>query len=287
MKRAENPTHRTSRISLAAIATAAVALLLSGCASSAPGGSAPDDRTNSAEAAGGDSALAGSLSIAAAASLEPAFRELAGRFTEANPGVTIENLTFDGSSALAEQINRGAPFDVFASADEKNMARVEDLGLTADVPIAFATSSLEIAVAPGNPLGIKTLADLADPDRVDAGLVVVICAPEVPCGAASHTLLDRDGVDLEPASEEQNVTAVLQKVASGEADAGLVYRSDVLRSEGAVEGIEIAGSIEAAGTYLIAPLKDSKPLDAARAFVEFVHSDGARALFDELGFGPA
>lgn len=271
-------TIRTLRTALLAGATIS-ALLLAGCASSTP-----DDGTD----AGTDgSELSGSLSIAAAASLEPAFRELAERFTEANPGVTFENLTFDGSSTLAEQILSGAPYDVFASADEKNMAKVEDEGLTDGASAGFATSSLEIAVAPGNPLGIETLADLAKPGDDGETPIVVMCAPEVPCGAASHTLLDRDGVSLSPASEEQNVTAVLTKVVEGEADAGLVYRSDILRSDGGAEGIEIEGSIEAAGRYMIAPLAGSASSEAARAFAEFVQSDETRELLDELGFGPA
>lgn len=279
MMRIGRTARRTTRKAPSAslVAVTATALLLAGCASAAH-----DNGSEDTGVTGTTTELTGSLSIAAAASLEPAFRELADRFTEANPGVEIENLTFDGSSTLAEQIIAGAQFDVFASADEKNMTKVEDLVLTADTPLAFATSSLEIGVAPGNPLGIETLSDLAKP-----GVIAVICAPEVPCGAASHALLNRDGVALAPASEEQNVTAVLQKVAAGEADAGLVYRSDVLRSDGQVEGIEIPGSAEAAGTYMIAPLRDSKSLDAARAFVEFVRSDEARTLLDELGFRPA
>lgn len=267
-----------------------MALLLAGCA-------APATNNNpSVEGSASSDSLSGSLSIAAAASLEPAFRELAERFATEHPGVDIEQLSFDGSSTLAEQINAGAPFDVFASADEKNMQKVADAGLVDGQAWPFATSSLEIVVAPGNPFGIETLADLAGP--ADRGVargapVVVLCAPEVPCGAAAHKLLDRDGVVLAPASEEQNVTAVLQKVIAGEADAGLVYRSDVLRSGGKVLGIEIPRSVEAAGTYMIAPLVVSGAAagsgsgEAARAFVEFVRSDSAHELFAQLGFGPA
>ena len=261
------------RIAAVAAGAAAIVLLLAGCSTpgAAPVTEAPTTAQGSPE---------GSLSIAAAASLEPAFRELAERFAAEHPGVTFENLSFDGSSTLAEQINGGAPFDVFASADEKSMMKVVDEGLVTGEAQAFATSSLEIAIAPGNPLGIETLVDLAAADTV-----VVVCAPEVPCGSASHKLLDRAGVRLTPASEEQNVTAVLQKVAAGEADAGLVYRSDVMRSAGQVEGIEIPGSLEAAGTYMIAPLAGSQSSAAAQAFADYVRSDEARQLLDELGFG--
>ncbi|MGR4010694.1 molybdate ABC transporter substrate-binding protein [Leucobacter sp. 1207-22] len=230
--------------------------------------------------------LSGELNVAAAASLQPAFEELSDRFTTEHPDVKI-TLSFDGSSVLATQILEGAPIDVFASADEANMLKVTDKKLTATDPITFATSSLEIAVAPGNPLGITDLASLAQPTASGETPVVVLCAAEVPCGAASHKLLDRDGVAITPASEEQSVTAVLTKVAAGEADAGLIYRSDVLRSEGGVDGIEIAGSNEAAGSYLIAPLSGSASPEAALAFAELMNSTEAQQLFEKLGFGPA
>lgn len=270
------------RARTAALVTALSALLLAGC-SSAP---AADETAQGPAAA---TELSGTINIAAAASLQPAFEELTAAFTELHPGVTVDQLTFDGSSGIATQVLAGAPIDVFASADEANMAKVEDADLVGAEPIAFATSSLQIAVAPGNPLGIDSLADLADPavGADGAAPVVVTCAPEVPCGAASWQLLDRDGVKLTPASEEQNVTAVLTKVGAGEADAGLVYRSDVLRADGEVEGIEIENAVEAAGRYVIAPITDSASPDAARAFSEFMLSDEAQALFEELGFGPA
>ncbi|MFV0434570.1 MAG: molybdate ABC transporter substrate-binding protein, partial [Leucobacter sp.] len=194
---------------------------------------------------------------------------------------------YDGSSALAEQIIGGAPVDVFASADEPNMKKVTDEDLAEGEPIAFATSELVIAVAPGNPLKIESLADLTKKDDKGKTPVTVICAPEVPCGNAAHTLLDRDKVDLKPASEEQNVTAVLTKVREGEADAGLVYRSDVLRSEGEAEAVTIENASDAAGLYLIAPLKDSKSPEAAKAFSEYMLSDEAQQLFEKLGFAKA
>lgn len=266
------------RRTLSGIAALATIALLAGCASPGTSPEAVPEPTESAHE------LSGTINIAAAASLQPAFEQLAQDFTEANPKVTVDQLTFDGSSVLATQILAGAPIDVFASADEANMIKVSDAGLVAADPLPFATSSLEIAVTPGNPLGIASLADLA-PGNTQP--VVVICASEVPCGAASHKLLDRDGVTLTPASEEQNVTAVLTKVSSGEADAGLVYRSDVLRSDGAVEGIEIPDSAEAAGSYMIAPLSRSKSPEAAAAFAEFLTSAPAQQLLAKLGFGPA
>lgn len=269
-----------ARSGLAAAAMlGAASLLLLGCGPQAAPAPAESEAPASDE-------LQGELSVYAAASLQPAFEQLATAFTEQHPGVTFA-LTFDGSSVLATQIVSGAGADVFASADEANMEKVVDADLIDGDPAVFATSELVIAVAPGNPLGIETLADLARPTADGANPVVVVCAPEVPCGAASKTLLDRDGVSLTPASEEQNVTAVLTKVRGREADVGLVYHSDVLRSEGEVDGIPIAGSEEAAGSYMIAPVVGSASPEAARAFVEFMGSDEAQRLFEELGFRPA
>ncbi|MBK0420822.1 molybdate ABC transporter substrate-binding protein [Leucobacter sp. CSA2] len=273
------PRRRFARALSAAAAIATLTLLAAGCSA--------QDNGNQAKAS--DEAaqeISGTLTVSAAASLQPAFEQLTQDFARAHPGVTFETLSFDGSSVLATQIIGGAPVDVFASADAKNMKKVQDAGLVAGAPTPFAKSLLQIAVAPGNPLGIHTLADLA---KTPGGKTptVVLCAAEVPCGAASQTLLTRDGVSLKPASEEQNVTAVLTKVQAGEADAGLVYRSDVLRSAGKVEGIAIEGASEAAGLYLIAPLKDAKSPEAARAFTEFLTSQHAQEVLNQLGFDQA
>lgn len=270
---------RARRRGAAASALGAAAILLLGC--SAPGASAPDERA----AATGDE-LAGELTVYAAASLQPAFERLAETFTAQHPRVALTQ-TFDGSSVLATQIQSGAGADVFASADEANMQKVVDAGLVAGEPARFATSELVIAVAPGNPLGIETLADLARPATGGALPVVVVCAAEVPCGTASRTLLERDGVALDPASEEQNVTAVLTKVRGGEADAGLVYHSDVLRSGDEVVGVPIAGAEDAAGAYMIAPVVGSASPEAAAAFVDFMGSEEAQRVLSELGFRPA
>ncbi|PRI10676.1 molybdate ABC transporter substrate-binding protein [Leucobacter massiliensis] len=271
------------RRALAAFALAATAALLPACAGQAGSATEAGGAAGSAADAG---AVRGELSVSAAASLQPVFEPLAAEFTRQHPGVSFAQ-TFDGSSVLAAQIVGGAPADVFASADEANMRTVVEAGLAAGEPLAFATSELVIAVAPGNPLGIETLADLTAAGANGSSPVVVVCAAEVPCGAAARTLLERDGVALRPASEEQNVTAVLTRVRSGEADAGLVYASDVVRADGEVEGIPIPGSEAAAGSYLIVPLTGSDAPEAARAFAEFTRSEEARRLLDELGFGAA
>ena len=146
---------------------------------------------------------------------------------------------------------------MFASADESNMGKVADaLDGTATL---FASNVLQIVVQSGNPKGIERLADLAKPN-----VKTVLCAPAVPCGTASHKLLDFDGVEFVPASEEQNVKAVLTKVLLGEADAGLVYQTDVTAAAGTVDGIDIAGADRAVNFYPIATLAASKPPDVVR-----------------------
>ncbi len=268
--------NRFRRAGAAGVAVALLALM--GCGTPPVAEEAVGDGTGSQ--------LSGSLTIAAAASLQEVMTEVADDFTAEHPDVEIRALTFDGSSVLAAQIVGGAPVDVFASADAATMQRVADAGLLATDPTLFATSTLQIAVAPGNPLGIESLADLGSGAATGAPPTVVLCAAEVPCGAAARALLDRDGVEVQAASEEQNVTAVLTKVASGEADAGLVYRSDVLRSAGDVVGIGIPGAETAAGDYLIAPIEGSASGTAAEEFARFLLTDAAQTRLRELGFGP-
>ncbi|MFY9712196.1 MAG: molybdate ABC transporter substrate-binding protein [Microbacterium sp.] len=223
--------------------------------------------------------LDGELTIFAAASLSGAFDRLAADFEDLHPGVDVRPISYDGSSVLAVQLLEGASADVFAAADEKNMTKVVDAGLAVD-PETFATNTLQIAVAPGNPESIHSLDALAED-----GLTVVLCAPEVPCGTAAHTLLDAAGVALTPASEEQNVTAVLSTVKSGEADAGLVYRTDILAAGGDVAGIDIAGAERATNVYPLVSLEDAANPDAADAFVAFVLSDAGRQVLADFGFG--
>ena len=166
---------------------------------------------------------------------------------------------FAGSSDLVAQLQQGAPADVFASADTRNMAKATDDDLVAGRPVDFATNTLQIAVPPDNPAGIATLADLAKP-----GVKVVLCAPEVPCGAAAAKVEAAAGIDIKPVSEEQSVTDVLGKVTSGEADAGLVYVTDVKGAGDEVEGIAFPESSSAVNTYPIAALEDSQERRAGR-----------------------
>lgn len=243
------------------------ALALAGCASSAT------DQSPS------EAGISGELTVYAAASLTGAFDELATQFESQHPRLDVRPISYDGSSVLATQLIAGAPADVFASADENNMAKIVDAEL-ASAPASFATNILQIVVAPENPLEIEDLHDLTDPD-----LTVIVCAAEVPCGTASTSLLDSSGVTLVPASEEQNVTAVLAKVKSGEADAGLVYQTDIAAAGDAVTGIPIDGAKQATNVYPLVALNDAANPEAADAFVSFVLSDAGQKVLAEFGFG--
>lgn len=220
------------------------------------------------------------LTVYAAASLTAGFEQIAEEFEAEHEGVEVE-LSFGGSSDLVTQIQEGAPADVFASADTVTMDELVAADLTGAAPEAFATNTLEIAVPPGNPAGIATLADLADP-----GLALVVCAPEVPCGAAARAVAEAAGVTLDPVSEEQSVTDVLGKVASGEADAGLVYVTDVAAAGGDVEGLTFPESAEVVNTYPIAPVADAGADDLAHEFVELVLGETGQDILAGLGFGP-
>lgn len=258
---------------LAAAAAASAVLLLAGCAGGAGSpGSASPSASRSADS------LSGSLTIYAAASLKAAFDASIDAFVKAHPGVTVDSADYDGSSTLATQLIGGAHADVFASADEANMKKVTDEGLASD-PVPFATNTLVIAVPKGNPAKIHDLADLGR-----SGVTVVLCAPEVPCGTAAKTLLADEGVSVTPASLEQNVTAVLTKVRSGDADAGLVYTTDA-KGDDQVEAIVPAGADRVVNTYPIVALKDAPNPKAARAFVDFVTGAQGQAILASFGFG--
>ena len=259
---------RRSRGILAVLSTA---LLVAGCSATAPVAGDPNPTTTSA------AALSGDLTIFAAASLTASFDELAAAFAQDNPSVTVKPIDYDGSPTLATQINEGAPADVFASADQATMDKVKDQ--LAGGSTVFAHNTLQIAVPKGNPQGITGLADLAR-----GGIQVVLCAPEVPCGAASQKILGLDRVTVKPVSEEQNVKAVITKVQSGNADAGLVYVTDVTATEGAVDGVDIAGVERVANAYPIATLKGARNPAAAKAFVEWILSAKGQAVLAKYGF---
>ncbi|WP_323958635.1 molybdate ABC transporter substrate-binding protein [Arthrobacter sp. JZ12] len=217
------------------------------------------------------------LHVYAAASLRKPFEDIAREFESVHPGTTVQ-LNLAGSSELATQIIAGAPADVFASADQSTMARVADEGLVAAPARAFATNFLTIAVAPGNPLGIDSLKSLTDPD-----IAVVLCAEQVPCGAAAARAQNAAGVDIQPVSEEASVTDVLGKIRSGQADAGLVYVTDVAAALDSVDGVPFDEAADAVNVYPIA----STPSGGTRAdeFVDFTLGPQGRKILAEAGFG--
>ncbi len=271
---------RRPMVCLWSVVLTAAALTLTACSSSATTVPSSSPAASGSESAGSTSpepALAGSLTVYAAASLKVSFDQLRAVFIKQHPTVDFPEISYDGSATLVTQLQNGAPADVFASADEKNMDKVADL-VTGRVD--FATNTLQIAVAPGNPKKITSLAGLANP-----GVITVICAAQVPCGTASHQALDAAGVDLRPASEEQNVTAVLTKVATGDADAGLVYVTDVNSSGGKVQGIDFPQAAKAVNTYPIAILKDSRNSAVAKAFIDMVSGPEGQKVLAAVGFG--
>ncbi|KRE79274.1 molybdate ABC transporter substrate-binding protein [Arthrobacter sp. Soil763] len=219
------------------------------------------------------------LTVFAAASLKAPFTELARDFEAGHPGTTV-TLSFAGSADLATQLSQGAPADVFASADAKNMAKVLDAGLVEGTPRNFASNVLALAVPPANPADIASFADLARP-----GVRVVVCAAQVPCGAAARTVQAAAGVTLKPVSEESSVTDVLGKVTSGEADAGLVYVTDVRSAGSKVKEIPFPESAAAVNRYPIAALKNGREADLADAFTAEVTGDRGQKILAGAGFG--
>jgi molybdate transport system substrate-binding protein len=228
---------------------------------------------------GGTSGSGDTLTVLAAASLKAAFTELAGTFEASHPGTKV-TLSFAGSSDLVTQITQGAPADVFASADTRNMDKLRDEGLVEDEPQDFASNTLTIAVPPGNPAGITGYRDLARP-----GVKVVACASQVPCGAAARTIAQETGTALSPVSEESSVTDVLGKVISGEADAGLVYVTDARAAGSKVEEIRFPEAASAVNRYPISAVKGSRNNQAADAFVDLVLGAEGQAVLGRAGFG--
>jgi molybdate transport system substrate-binding protein len=216
------------------------------------------------------------IKVFAAASLTAAFTELGRRYTAAQG--TKVTFNFAGSQALATQIGQGAPADVFASADLDNMAKVKDLVAT---PQSFASNRLAIVVEQGNPRGIRTLDDLAGGD-----VKVVLAAREVPAGRYAKQVLDRAGVKVTPVSQEDNVKAVVAKVSLGEADAGIVYATDVAAGGARVEGVDIPREQNVVATYPIATVKAGKAQDAAQAFMDLVLSGQGQQVLHRYGFLP-
>ena len=228
---------------------------------------------------GSDEPESDTIVVFAAASLTGTFTEIGEQFENDNPGVTVE-FSFAGSSDLVTQLTQGAQADVFASADTKNMDKAAQSNLLQGGPVNFASNSLTIAVAPGNPKKIATFRDLTRPDTA-----VVVCAPQVPCGSATQKVEQAAGVELSPVSEESSVTDVLSKVTSGQADAGVVYVTDVIGAGEKVTAVAFPEATEAVNTYPIALLEHSKNPDLARKFIDAVTGASGQKVLTAAGFG--
>jgi molybdate transport system substrate-binding protein len=235
--------------------------------------------TLAAAGCGGDGARANSprdeVTVFAASSLTDAFTEIGRRF-EAEHGVSVA-FNFLSSSDLASQIEQGAEADVFASADEVNMHRAVDSDYGNAEPVVFARNTLEIVVPAGNPAGIQSLADLEDD-----GLVISLCNDECPAGGYAREIFDKAGVRVEADSLETEVKGVVTRVAIGEADAGIVYKTDVEAAGNEVEGIDIPAEMNVVAEYPIAALEDESA--AATHFVEYVLSREGRTVLRMHGF---
>jgi molybdate transport system substrate-binding protein len=223
----------------------------------------------------------GEITVFAAASLTESFNAIAKQFEKRYPDASVK-FNFDSSSNLATQIQQGAPADVFASADEANFRKVIDSGDVTAAPAVFAKNRLEIAVEKGNPKKVRGIADL---DR--SGLVVVLCADAVPCGKYAAEAFANAGVSVQPASKEENAKATLSKVSLGEADAGVVYVTDVKAAKGDVTGVKIPDRQNVIAAYPIAAVKRSENSAAAKAWVQFVQSKTAQSTLRRSGFLPA
>jgi molybdate transport system substrate-binding protein len=257
-----------------ALRTAAAALtaavLVAGCSQSNP--SAIPATGN------GPPSVTGDITVFAASSLKSTFTALGTKFEKNIPGARV-TFSFAGSADLVSQLTQGAPADVFASADTATMTKAVNAGLVAGEAVNFATNTLTIVTPPGNPKKIQSFADLAKP-----GNQVVVCAPQVPCGAATKKVESATGTVLSPVSEESTVTDVLGKVTSGQADAGLVYVTDAAGAGAAITTVPFPETGRAVNTYPIAVLKESTNAATAQQFANLVTSPDGRKVLAAAGF---
>ena len=256
-----------------ALVAVGAAVALTACGSTA----APGGTVTSSAATSSTASITGTVNVFAAASLQETFTTLKKNFEAAHPGVTVTP-NFGASSALAQQINQGAPADVFASAAQSNMDQVVQAGGGAGSR-PFAKNVMEIAVPPANPAGIASVNDLAKP-----GVKVALCRSQVPCGSVAAKMFANATITVTPVSQEDDVKAVLTKVQLGEVDAGVVYVTDVKAAGDKVKGIQIAPEVNASTSYPIAALTKAPNPDAAAAFVAYVLSPEGQQVLSAGGF---
>lgn len=229
----------------------------------------------------GDAGISGDeIRVFAAASLTDAFEDAGEAFEDAHPGTSVD-LNFGGSSSLRDQILAGAPADVFASASTPSMDAVAEAGELADAPQIFATNELAIATAPGNEAGVDGLEDFGD-----ESLLIGLCDESVPCGQFARDALASAGVTPAPDTNELDVRTLLDKIASGDLDAGIVYTTDIQAAGDEVDAIEIPPDNNVLASYPMARLARSNDPEAADEFVAFILSDEGQAILRSYGFGP-
>ncbi|MET9570156.1 molybdate ABC transporter substrate-binding protein [Streptomyces virginiae] len=260
------PTRNRRRTVAAAALSAALLAGLTAC------GSGVDEPAASGT---GSAAPQANLTVLAASSLADVFKTAGAAYEKAHPGTRV-TFSFAGSQELAAQVKQGAPADALVTADTKTMD-----GLKAETgdPAIIAKNRLVIAAGKGNPFKIDELKDLAD-----TKVKVVLAAPEVPVGRYSKQILDAQKVEVKPVSQEPNVRAVLGKVEMGEADAGLVYKTDSAKSGDKVVTVEIPDEQNAVASYPAATLKQSENTEAAAAFVAWLSTPEAQKILQDAGF---
>lgn len=264
----DRPAPKRVRIGVSAGACVAAVSVLAACGSS--GGTSSSS---------GSGQVKGTVIVFAAASLTNAFDKIGAQFEKAHPGVSVK-FNYAGSSSLATSIKQGAKADLFASADTTNMKTVTSASLSTGRPKIFAKNKLEILVDKGNPMKI-TSADLAKP-----AVKVAVCAPSVPCGKYSTEIFDKANVTVKPVAEETSVSGVVTKVTLGEADAGIVYVTEVKSAAGKATGVPIPPNQNVVADYPIVQLKDAPNSPAARSFMQYVDSSSGQKVIDSYGFLP-
>ncbi|MFM2078288.1 MAG: hypothetical protein RJA49_2178 [Actinomycetota bacterium] len=259
---------RTSRLLLSAIALLGV--LGASCGSDDPGSGVTTPRS--------DPGATGKVVVFAASSLTEAFNEMGTAFKDANPDANV-TFNFAGSGDLVTQIGQGAPADVFVSADDSNMKKLTDAGEAAGDPVSIAKNTFQVIVEKGNPKGVTGVADLAKPD-----LIVVLCADTVPCGKGAAKILENANVTVTPKSYEDKVKGVVTKVTTGEADAGIVFVTDVKAAGDSASGVAIPAGINVISNYPMVITKEATNATAAQSFIDFVASPAGQAILAKYGF---
>ncbi|MFJ6795296.1 molybdate ABC transporter substrate-binding protein [Streptomyces sp. NPDC091268] len=256
------------------MAAALLAPVLAACGSGGSKNAAPDTATGASATA----PAAAHLTVLAASSLTDAFKTAGAAYEKAHPGTKV-TFSFAGSQELAAQVKQGAPADALVTADTRTM---DGLAAETGAPTVIAKNRLVIATAKGNPFKIDELKDLADNK-----IKVVLAAPEVPVGRYGKQILDAQHVAVKPVSQEPNVRAVLGKVELGEADAGLVYKTDSAKSGDKIVAVEIPDAQNAVASYPAATLKASANPGAAAAFVAWLSGPEAQRILQDAGFQKA